>query len=57
MTTEEKNNFICENRDKLGDILEFILNNIPIKLPLYKWAIVPTLMFGIRNFLKKYCNE
>lgn len=57
MTTEEKHTFICKHKDKLQDILEFILNSIPVKLPLYRWVIVPTIMFAINKFFKNYCNE
>jgi hypothetical protein len=49
--------FICNNRDHLVSVIQFLLNSLPIKLPFYKPIVNNIIIPEVEDFLKKICKE
>jgi len=58
MNDESKiKDFICDNRDQLVSVIQFLLNALPIKLPFYKLIVNNIIIPTLEDFLEKNCKK
>jgi hypothetical protein len=49
--------FICDNRDQLVSVIQFLLNALPIKIPFYKLVVNNIIIPTLEEFLRNMCKE
>jgi hypothetical protein len=49
--------FICDNRDKIVSVIQFLLNQLNMKLPFYKLIVNNVIIPKLEEFLKNNCTE
>jgi hypothetical protein len=58
MNDESKiKNFICDNRDHLVSVIQFLLNALRIKLPFYKLIVNNIIIPALEEYLNNICLE
>jgi len=49
--------FICDNRDQMVSVIQFLLNSLPVKLPFYKMIVNNIIIPTLEGYLEKNCKE
>jgi len=49
--------FICDNRDQLVSVIQFLLNALHIKLPFYKLIVNNVIIPALEEYLRNICID
>jgi|YNPMSStandDraft_2_1061718.scaffolds.fasta_scaffold02430_13 hypothetical protein len=49
--------FICDNREHLVSVIQFLLNALQIKLPFYKLIVNNVIIPALEEYLRNICID